>query len=180
MVARTLFLIAVTAAVIISFVWLVPLDVVLNARGYSPEQIATVKQMRSPQAAAIGVAGSVNEAQTPQAGQPQSSPQAPAQTKSSENTASEKQAQTNAPVAATAEPNTDDNAAKTKAAPTRQFVATDTINVRAGQGTDTDVVGQFGPRTVVTVLQDPDGDWMKVEANNVSGWVYKPLFEPKR
>ncbi len=164
MVARTLFLIAITALVLVGFIWLAPLDVVLSARSYTPEQIATVKQAialaDTPAASGNAKPTTANEpASTPAAAEPE--------------TAANNQQEVAAPDQTT----TPATPAATQPAPARKFVATDTINVRAGQGTDTDVVGQLEPKTVVTVLQDPEGDWMQIEAEAITGWVYKPLFE---
>ena len=49
--------------------------------------------------------------------------------------------------------------------------------MRAGQGTNFGVVGQVDPGEVVTRIEDSDGDWMKIKGDNVTGWVYKPLFK---
>lgn len=169
MVARTLILIFVTALVLIGFVFMAPLEVVLKARGYTPEQISQVKALQNPTDVTTNAITKPDE--------PEAGPE-PKASKSDDQTAalavSNSQEAGNT-AAREAQP-------ETPAAPPqpRQFVATDTINVRAGQGTDTDVVGQLAPKTLVTVLDNPDGDWMKVQASDVSGWVYKPLFEPKR
>lgn len=176
MVARTLILIIITALVLVGFVFLAPLDVLLRARGYTPEQITTVKQAFAPpvstairaDAPAPPVVNSEPEQPAAATTKPITQEQSAATTPEDVKVADENKLAEQAPAPVPAEP-----------APARQFVATDTINVRSGQGTDTDVVGQLEPKTLVTVLQDPAGDWMQVESDSLSGWVYKPLFEAK-
>lgn len=183
MVLRTIFLIAVTALVIAGFVFMAPLDVLLSARGYTPDQIATVKQAVAPDTDAGDTSNTLP-------GSTNSASDAPANvTSNTDSPAPEPLAATGSQDSATAtdskpnigtqkQPASDATQPQEVPAPTeRKFVSTDTINVRAGQGTDTEVVGQFGPGTIVTVLEDPEGDWMKVEGDSTTGWVYKPLFE---
>lgn len=169
MVARTLILFTLTALILIAFVWLAPLDVMLKARGYSPEQITAMKTAAEPQPGPPCPAGENNSPTTgtdtqtspenTQAGRRESQPAEPENTDT--NTVAKAEETGNA------------------APPPRKFVSTATINVRAGQGTDTDVVGQLEPRTVVTVVEEPSGKWMKIKTDSVTGWVYKPLFEPQ-
>lgn len=64
------------------------------------------------------------------------------------------------------------------AEPPQLLVATAVINVRAGQGTDTEVVDQLQSGTTVEVLADPDGDWVEIDYGTGTGWVYRPLFKP--
>jgi len=176
MVARTIILIIVTALVLVGFIFLAPLDVILKARGYTPTQIATVKEAFAPEKTAPGTANAALGASSP------------TQAASNKNTGNklEDKPQSKEPLPKAAPDSSANNASKPAAlepqpepapAPARKFVATDTINVRAGQGTDTSVVGKLEPKSVVEVLEDPDGDWMKVTSGSVTGWVYKPLFE---
>ncbi|MDN5938578.1 MAG: SH3 domain-containing protein, partial [Salinisphaera sp.] len=59
-------------------------------------------------------------------------------------------------------------------------VATADVNIRTGQGTDSQAVGQVAEGDTVVVLDDPaGGDWMRIRYQNVEGWVYAPLFEAR-
>lgn len=53
--------------------------------------------------------------------------------------------------------------------------ATDTLNVRSGPGTDTDIIGGFAPGNSVTVTGEKDG-WYQVEADGQTGYIRKDLL----
>lgn len=165
MVARTFILFSITAIILAGFVWLAPLNMVLKARGYSPEQITAMKTAVEPQP---------GPATTPAPAE-----QTEARTDAPADSSSDAQ-KTTASAATDATTQQQPQKAEQTTVPTpppRQFVSTSTVNVRAGQGTDNATVGQLKPRTVVTVVAEPSGDWMKVKAGEVTGWVYRPLFE---
>lgn len=81
---------------------------------------------------------------------------------------------TGAPAGATAE---SESSAPAQDEPSQRLVATDVVNVRAGQGTDTEIIGQLESGTAVEVVTDPDGDWIEIGFGAGTGWVYRPLFE---
>lgn len=58
----------------------------------------------------------------------------------------------------------------------QKLIATATINVRAGAGKENDVVGQLQPQQEVRV-KETDGDWIRIESGDVTGWAYRPLFK---
>ncbi len=55
-------------------------------------------------------------------------------------------------------------------------VTTDNVNVRSGPGTDYEVIGQVHQNTKITII-DELGDWYKVKASNVEGWVTKEFVQ---
>lgn len=61
--------------------------------------------------------------------------------------------------------------------PRTRLSASSIVNVRAGQGTDFQVVGQVAPGETVVQVEDPGGDWVRIRGDDVEGWVYRPLFE---
>lgn len=77
---------------------------------------------------------------------------------------------------ATAPPEEKPEAAQ-KAESPRRLVATAVVNVRAGQSTDTEIIGRIENGATVAVVDNPGGDWIKVDYGAGKGWVYRPLFE---
>ena len=78
-----------------------------------------------------------------------------------------------APATHTDQPDTDQAAAARE----RELVATSNVNLRAGQGTEYGKYGKIKRGETVTVVDDPGGDWVRVEAGKLRGWAYRPLFK---
>ena len=159
---RLLSFAAITVLIAAAVTWLLPLDIILGARGYSAQESAAMHAATQPQP---------DVPCTPEDSQTNENSQANVGNESS-----------SAPDYAAEPPVTTQASSATEpkestSPPARKIVATSTVNVRAGQGTNFDIVGQFKPQEVVTVVEDPDGDWLKVKGDSVSGWVYRPLFE---
>jgi uncharacterized protein YraI len=53
------------------------------------------------------------------------------------------------------------------------------VNIRQGPGTDQSVVGQVMRKGTVAIVQDKQGDWVKVYVNGVQGWIYSKLVDIK-
>lgn len=157
--ARILSFILVTALIFLAVIWLVPLNWVLTARGYSSQEIIAMQATNQPQPDPVC---------EPRAAQ-QSASDGADYSPSGYDLSGDPQALDSAP----------ETAAASKPAPAHKIVATAIVNVREGAGTDTPVVGQFQPQEVVTVVEDPDGDWLKVKGDRVTGWVYRPLFDKR-
>lgn len=166
MLARVFIIIVVNAAFFAAVLWLVPIEGLLSARGYTSDQIAAL------QAASTDEPESGTATTVPQTGpSPADSKQLPTQNLAD-------QAASPAAAARDSQTGSATNGAATDAAPLSRLAATDTVNVRAGQGTNHAVVGQVSPGDVVTVLKDPGGDWVLIQHGELRGWTYRPLFEP--
>lgn len=169
--ARILSFIFIAVVIAVAVVWLVPLDTVLSARGFSAQEIIAMKSVNEPQPDAPCLEAGGSQTEDTGAGQDlaqsYSGEYNPNATPPPQTQASPERAPNPAPEPDPAPP------------PARKIVATATVNVRAGAGTNFNVVGQFNPREVVTVVEDPDGDWLKVKGDAVTGWVYRPLFDKK-
>lgn len=160
----------IVLALLVAFaaLWLAPLSLVLAVRGYSPQDVIAMTASTQPQP---DIVCEPDESADRETTNPNSSPA------SVQNIPATPQ-RPEQPAPSTDEPKTQD--APTQDEPTQpKMVATATVNVRAGQGTDTDVVGQIDPGQEVTVLEDPSGDWLKVEGKTTRGWVYRPLLEKR-
>lgn len=174
MVARVIYLIVLNAAFLVAFVWYLPISSVLDARGYAPEKITAVEKVLT-QGADEPVPEEPQEARrttdsaTPHAGD---------STQTTPDSASD---DTQPPEPESAGPSEAARSEEPEAAPAESpqvLVATDVINVRAGQGTDTEVIDQLQSGTTVEVLADPEGDWIEIGYGTGTGWVYRPLFKP--
>lgn len=162
MSARVIAPILLAAITAIAFLWLAPLDMILGVRGYSTQDVQAMKAATQPQPDVPCEQGASN---TP--GQQTSSRD------ESDSYAGDLDTDDAPAVVAKAQ----DEAVEPAPPPARKIIATATVNVRAGQGTNYQVVGQFKPQEVVTVVEDPEGDWLKVQGDSVTGWVYRPLFD---
>lgn len=172
MVGRVIFVVAISAAVLIAVIWYLPVQSLLQARGYTPEQIAAAQQAlhantpttTSPDDAARPPAGDgadTEDGVTP--AMPGDDSETPEENEASEVDARETEA--------AAEPTT-----PAQPAPPQGLVATDVVNVRDDRGTEHEIIGQVEAGATVDVVTDPEGDWVEVEYDGNRGWVYRPLF----
>lgn len=169
MLARVLIIVAVNAAFFVAVLWYVPVEGILAARGYTPAQISALK-----------TAGESETDKAPADNQASGTPPGDDTAQATAQQAPENGEQdSQAPQQTQARTATDDGNGEStdQSARPPRLVATDTINVRAGQGTDHDVVGQVSSGEIVTVLDNPGGDWIRIERDDLRGWAYRPLFE---
>lgn len=167
MTTRVILPIVLALLVAFAALWLAPLSLVLAVRGYSPQDVIAMTASTQPQPDIVCEPDEPADSETTNtkssAANAQNIPTTPQRTQSAPSTDA---------------PKTQETSAQDK--PTQpKMVATATVNVRAGQSTDTDVVGQIEPQEEVTVLEDPAGEWLKVEGKTTSGWVYRPLLEKR-
>ncbi len=160
MTARIITPVILAVLATLGFLWFEPLGLVLGARGYSAQDITAMKAATEPQP----------DVPCLQASPAQNVPQG-------NNTETRLPRAEQAPE--TELPATAPEPENPSPPPARKIIATATVNMRAGQGTDTAVVGQIKPQEVVTVVADPEGDWLKVQAASATGWVYRPLFDKR-
>lgn len=168
MTTRVILPIVLALLVAFAALWLAPLSLVLAVRGYSPQDVIAMTASTQPQPDIVCEPDEPADSETtntdPPTASAQSIPAIPQRTEQ--------------PAPSTDEPKTQEEPAQDE--PTQpKMVATATVNVRAGKGTDTDVVGKIDPGEEVTVLENPAGDWLKVESKTTSGWVYRPLLEKR-
>lgn len=161
MLTRVLIIVVVNAAFLIAVLWYVPIEGILAARGYTPAQIAALKSAAKPDKA--GTAGTTT---APPPGKTRAG-------KPSGLARPDTQAGGDAQAAAAGP----DNAASGQASQPPRLVATATINIRAGRGTNHPVVGQVSSGDVVIVLNNPGGDWVRIQHGELRGWGYRPLFK---
>lgn len=183
MVARALIIVLVNAAFLIGVLWYMPIEGLLSARGYTPEQIEALKSTGPEAPTPIPPPGMMRQSgDTPGAeSTPAPAESAPAEAKPvpAESVTAPQPAQASRPEGepATAQTAPAKPAEKAEPAPPQQLTATATINVRAGKSTQHRVVGQVESGDVVTVIEDPGGDWIRIEHGPTRGWAYRPLFE---
>lgn len=168
MVARVIYLIVLNAAFLIALIWYLPIANLLDVRGYDPEQIAAVEEVLAQGP------GEPRPEDTPDARRTRDSaaPENGDGARTAPGPASE---DAELPEPDSAEPGEVPEDASSE--PPQELVATDVINVRAGRGTDTEIIGQLSSGTVVEVVANPDGDWIKIDHDTGTGWVYRPLFK---
>lgn len=174
MVARVIYLIVLNAAFLVAVVWYLPISSVLDARAYAPEKITAVERIL-----ARGPGGPVPEES--QEARRTADSATPDDGDSTQPTPDSTSDDTQPPEPESAGPGEATRNGESEAAPTEPpqlLVATAVINVRAGQGTDTEVIDQLQSGTTVEVLADPEGDWIEIDYGTGTGWVYRPLFKP--
>lgn len=177
MIGRVIFVILINVALAVAFIWYMPIAPILEERGFTEQQIETLLAARTAdreakKAAELGFAptGPVI---------PAGAPKSETQDRSQAEPGPQAQPPTSAPVPVPA----DRPPPAAPAAPSRQIqtqpdrVATADVNIRTGQGTDNEAIGQVPEGTVVTLLGDPGGEWIRIRYQGVEGWVYAPLFE---
>lgn len=148
MLARVVIIVIVNAAFFAAVLWLIPIENILTARGYTPTQVAALQAAPATKATA---------SQADKTGDNESAPVADKST--STNVATSKDTPSVVP------------------AQIPRLVATAAVNVRTGQSTDTAIVGQIAQGDVVEVLQTPGGDWVQIRRGELTGWVYRPLLK---
>ncbi|XOF35237.1 MAG: SH3 domain-containing protein [Candidatus Electrothrix sp. YB6] len=58
------------------------------------------------------------------------------------------------------------------------IVTVDECNIRSGPGTNYDKVGK-AVRDVILKIQDREGDWLKIQHPELTGWIYRKLVWPQ-
>lgn len=159
MIGRAIFVILLNAIFLVGVLLYLPLDGLLEIRGYEQSHIQAMKDARAED----------EELEAELAAQEK----ADAAADSVDNEAMEALD----PIADDA--TEDDEAPEPDAEPAarEQLVATDVINVRSGPGTDNEQVGQLDAGQTVTVLEDNGDDWIRIEFEDGEAWAYRPLFE---
>lgn len=161
MLARVLIIVIVNAAFFAAVLWLIPVESILAARGYTPTQIAKLETFLA----------SENAPAQPADTQP--TPGAKPNNKNGDTTMAER-----ASSAHTAKAGATGGQARSRQPESEpRLVATATVNVRAGQSTNDAVIGQVTKGDTVTVVKDFGGDWIKIRDGGLTGWAYRPLFE---
>jgi hypothetical protein len=171
---RTILLLIVCGGFLAAVVWLLPIEGILSARGYSEAEIATLKQARQTR---------VNEGTAIAASEPGVAPSqgtgaadAPAPKQTGTSTAAQSSPDTRA-TSPTGGEQREALAPGRAGSAQPKLVATDTINVRGGPGTDNPVTGKVYPDQTVTVLRDSGEDWIEIQRDDVRGWAFRPLFK---
>lgn len=170
MIGRAIFVILLNAIFLVGVLLYLPLDGLLEMRGYDESHIQAMKDARAEDEeleAELAAEDEELEAELAAEGE------AEAAADNIDNQAMEALD----PVADDA--TADQETAEPEAEPTarEQLVATGVINVRSGPGTDNEQVGQLDAGQTVTVLEDNGDDWIRIEFEDGEAWAYRPLFE---
>lgn len=160
MIPRILIVVIANAIFLAAVFFYVPVDGLLQARGFTKTQISALHATQS------------TDTDIADASQPTTQDRAAKQTQSGKPTVKAKHTDTH-PKTTQTKPAT----RQAKQPEAQKMVATDTINVRAGQSTNNRVVGQVHKGDVVTVVKDPGGQWIRIHNASVTGWAYRPLFK---
>lgn len=172
MIGRVIIIVVVNAIFMIGVLWYLPIQGLLQARGYAPERIAAVTEALNAQPETEQAPAGAAPASSP--GTPSGEPEAgqPGDGAPSNGDSGQDQAGTDdaAPQSASSQPESEPE-------PRAELVATDVVNVRSGQSTDAEIVGRIPNGTTVEVVTDPGGDWVEIDYGEGTGWVYRPLFE---
>lgn len=160
MIGRAIFVILLNAIFLVGVLLYLPLDGLLEMRGYDESHIQAMKDARAEDEELEAELAAEEEAEA-------------AAADNADNEAMEALDPVDDDAAAdeeTTEPDAEQPARK-------QLVATDVINVRSGPGTDNEQVGQLDAGETVTVLEDNGDDWIRIEFEDGEAWAYRPLFE---
>ncbi len=160
MIGRAIFVILLNAIFLVGVLLYLPLDGLLEMRGYDESHIQAMKDARAEDEEFEAELAAEEEAEA-------------AAADDADNEAMEALD----PVAddAAADEETDETDEEPPAR--EQLVATGVINVRSGPGTDNEQVGQLDAGETVTVLEDNGDDWIRIEFEDADAWAYRPLFE---
>lgn len=173
MLARVLIIVVVNTAFLAAVLWWLPIEGILTARGYTPAQIATLQSAAEADQPAATRGGAMTPSATDGA-------DAAGATEGQAQPAPIEEAASNGGDAAPTASASDAENGQTAPAPKEppKLVATATINVRTGPGTNHSAIGEVTNGDIVIVLDNPGGEWVRIKRGDLRGWVYRPLFEP--
>ncbi|MEQ8798212.1 MAG: SH3 domain-containing protein [Salinisphaeraceae bacterium] len=160
MIGRAIFVILLNAIFLVGVLLYLPLDGLLEMRGYDRSHIQAMKDARAEDEELEAELAAEEEAEAAAADDADNEAMEALDPVADDAAADEE----------TAEPGAEPPARE-------QLMATDVINVRSGPGTDNEQVGQLDAGETVTVLEDNGDDWIRIEFEDGEAWAYRPLFE---